>query len=201
MRNATEIAVVIDESGSMESLTSETIISFNKFLKEQKALSGEATMTVVLFSTRYRQLCVNVPIKDVKPLDRSTYKAGGFTALLDAVGSTIDAVGAKLAALPEDRRPDKVLMVIITDGEENSSREYRLDQIKKKIEEQQTKYSWQFVFLGANIDAITAAKSMGLPSGQAMNYCASPAGTKQAYTAVGAVACSVRRGGGSKIGP
>jgi uncharacterized protein YegL len=198
MKDATEIAVVIDESGSMEGLTQETITGFNKFLKDQQALPGEATMSVQLFNTGFRNLCLNTPIKDVKPLSTDTYKAAGYTALLDAVGNLIDSLGKKFAAMNEDERPNKVVVVILTDGEENSSREYKLDQIKSKISEQQAKYGWTFLFLGANQDAFSNARGMGVPIANALNYAATSKGTKQAYGIAGQCVANVRSGQGPK---
>ena len=199
MKDATEIGVIVDESGSMEPLAKETISSFNKFLSEQLALPGEATMTVVLFSNKHRSLCVNTSIKEVKPLCPRTYKPGGYTALLDAVGSTIDAIGAKLAALPEADRPDKVIIVVLTDGEENASTEYKLAQIQAKVKEQQEKYNWQFIFMGANVDAFAVAGSYGVPLAHAMNYAATPSGVRGAFGAAGQSVSSHRRGGSSNI--
>jgi uncharacterized protein YegL len=196
MKDMTEIAVVIDMSGSMEGLTSETISSFNQFLKEQQDLPGEATMTLTLFNTEYKQFYVNTPIKRVRPLDTSVYKAAGFTALLDAVGSTIDAVGKKLADLSEEERPNKVIVVVITDGDENRSKEYRLEQIKRKIKEQQDKYGWLFVFLGANQDSFKVAGNLGIPAANVQNYQATPGGTRQAYGLTSRAVSSVRGGSG-----
>lgn len=199
MKDSTEIAVVIDESGSMDGLTDETISSFNKFLADQQALPGDATMTITLFNTNHRQLCVGKPLKEVKPLGKGEYKANGYTALLDAIGITIDTVGKKLAEMSEAERPNKVVVVIITDGEENSSKEYKPAQIKAKVEEQQSKYAWVFLFLGANIDAFKVGSAMGVPQAQVAQYAANAQGLRGAYGQTSHAVASVRSGGSSSL--
>lgn len=157
-----ELIVIIDESGSMHSVINDTIGGFNTFLETHQALPGEAKLTLVKFSTKYEIVHNGLDIQNVPKLDVFTYMPGGMTALIDAVGRTIDEVGKRLANTLEENRPEKVIVMIITDGEENSSCEYKLDQIKSKIETQTKDYSWEFIFLGADQNAWENAQSMGI---------------------------------------
>jgi uncharacterized protein YegL len=182
--NFTSINVIIDASGSMSHLTHDTIGNFNTFLKEQKEFPGEAVFTLCTFNTDYRLAHDFVKIAGVPNLDKEVYRPNGGTALLDAVGTTIDSVGRRLAALPEEERPSKVIFLIITDGHENSSHRYGAEQIKSMIEHQKDVYSWEFVFMGANIDAIAAGTGLGISAQNTLNYAATSAGTHQLYRSV-----------------
>lgn len=182
--NFTSINVIIDASGSMSGLTDDTISSFNTFLQEQKAFPGEAVFTLCTFNTDYRLVHDFTKIASVTDLDVATYRPQGGTALLDAMGTTIDSVGRKLAALPEEERPSKVIFLVITDGHENSSRRYVAEQIKSMVEHQKDKYSWEFVFMGANIDAIGTGTNLGISAHNTLNYAATSAGTHQLYRSV-----------------
>ena len=152
--NSTEMVFVLDRSGSMSGLAADTIGGFNELIEKQKKIEGDAYVTTVLFDHEYEVLHDHVALGEVAPLTDKEYFARGSTALLDAVGRTIDSVGARLAAAPEEERPEHVVFVITTDGRENSSREYTAKQVREMVEHQQQKYSWQFVFLGANMDAV-----------------------------------------------
>ena len=169
-KKLTEIICIIDESGSMALKASDAIGGFNDFLKKQKKLKDECKFTLVLFDTEYKLVYDGADIKDVAPLNSATYSPGGCTALLDAVGKTIDTVGARYAKTAEKSRPGNVLVCIITDGEENSSREYKKSDICDKITHQTDKYSWKFIFLGANQDAFAEAGGMGITMNCTMNY-------------------------------
>lgn len=183
--NFTSINVIIDASGSMSGLTHDTISSFNTFLKEQKEFPGEAVFTLCTFNTSYHMLHDFVKIASVADLDKATYRPNGGTALWDAVGNTINSVGRKLAAMPEEERPSKVIFLIITDGHENSSKEFRdPERIKSMIEHQKNVYSWEFVFMGANIDAMTTGTNLGISAHNTLNYVPSAAGTHQLYRSV-----------------
>jgi hypothetical protein len=159
MKNATEIIIVLDRSGSMEPMREETIKAFDAFIEEQKQLPDPAYVTLVQFDHEYEKLIDRVPLQDVGPL--VGYEPRGWTALLDAIGRTTVEAGAALAALPENDRPDKVLFVVITDGEENSSQEYTPDQIKSMREHQENKYSWKYVFLASDVKVSIQAVTMG----------------------------------------
>lgn len=197
-QNFTSINVIIDASGSMEHLTQDTIGSFNGFLKEQKAFPGEAAFTLCTFNTDYRLVHDFTKIAGVPDLDTVTYQARGGTALLDAMGTTIDSVGRKLAAMPEDQRPDKVIFLIITDGHENSSCRYHAEQIKTMVEHQKDTYSWEFVFMGANIDAIAGGVSLGIDARNTLNYAATAAGTKGLYSTISSSMNSYRASNSSR---
>lgn len=179
--NFTSINVIIDKSGSMQHLTHDTIGSFNSFLKDQKAVPGEAAFTLCTFNEDYRLVHDFVKLVGVPDLDATTYAPEGGTALLDAMGTTIDSVGRKLAAMPEEERPSKVIFLVITDGHENSSHRYSAEQIKSMVEHQKDVYSWEFVFMGANIDAIAAGTNLGISMQNTMNYTSDSRGTADLY--------------------
>lgn len=156
-----ELVVIIDESGSMGSVVNDTIGGFNTFLETHQSMEGEALLTLVKFDTKYTIVHNGVNVKEVPKLDRTSYKPSGMTALLDAVGKTVDEVKTRIDNTAEEEKPEKVIFAILTDGEENSSIEYKLDQIKTKIENQTTE-GWEFIFLGADQDAWSNARSMGV---------------------------------------
>lgn len=189
----TEIVCVVDKSGSMSSIRNDAVGAFNTFLDGQKKLPGTAKLTLTLFDTDYKIVHDGVDIQKVPNLDDKSYVPGGSTALLDAAGRTIDKVGERLANTPEDEKPEKVIMVILTDGEENSSKEYKREQIQTKINHQRDVYKWEFVFLAANQDAIQAGQSIGIQHN--VNYCSTGAGTKGAVRCMAAAVASYRSTG------
>jgi len=199
--NFTAINVILDSSGSMAGLASDTLGSFNTFLAEQKAVEGEVAFTLCTFNSDYRLVHDFVKLNDVADLDKNSYKPSGGTALLDAMGATIDAVGKKLAALPEEERPSKVLTLVITDGHENASHHFSRAKIKEMVEHQKNVYNWDFLFFGANIDAITAGSELGLDATTSINYSASVGGTKQLYRSVSNSVSSYRAGGPLTVDP
>lgn len=174
--NFTAIVAVIDNSGSMSILEKETIQGYNSFIETQKKESGEAAVTLVTFNSHARTHCNLEPIASATVLTEENYRPTGYTALYDAVGSTISSVGEKLAAMKEEDRPSKILFLIMTDGQENASRKYRSHKISEMVQHQKAKYSWEFVFIGANQDAIMAGKDIGIGATNSFNYVASPAG-------------------------
>jgi hypothetical protein len=176
MKNLTHIDIVLDRSGSMESITRETIRGFNAFLKEQKKVKGEAKITLVQFDHEYQLVYEDLSIKRAPELNTETYVPRGMTALLDAIGKTIKATHDKIELLDKNERPSKVIFVVITDGHENHSRYYNRSKIFKKINKMQVKYGWEFVFLGANQDAIAEAGRLGIDSRKAMTYAADSLG-------------------------
>jgi uncharacterized protein YegL len=193
--NLTEIICVVDKSGSMQRRTKDVIGGFNQFLEDQKKVPEDATLTLTLFDTAYNIVHNGKPLADVPPLDAKMYIAGGMTALLDAIGRTMDEVGLRLHNIPEDDRPGKVLFLIITDGEENSSKEYTLDQIREKIKLQQEVYKWDFVFLGANQDAFAGASSLNIPTANAIPFKDSSVGIRSAYRGMAQCVSSYRSSG------
>lgn len=193
--NLTEMVFVLDRSGSMRNLTADTIGGFNELIEKQKKLDGDAYVTTVLFDHEYEVLHDHVALKDVAPLTDREYFARGSTALLDAVGRTINAVGARLVATPEEERPAHVVFVITTDGMENASREYTAKQVREMVEHQQQKYSWQFVFLGANMDAVSEARDLGISAKYAANFTPTGRGVNRMYAkALDNVMCCERMG-------
>lgn len=183
-KNLTEMVFILDRSGSMQNLTSDTIGGFNSMIESQKGEEGNAFVTTILFDDNYEVLHDHIDIQDIQPITNKEYYARGCTALLDAVGKTINSIGSRLSATPEDERPDKVIFVITTDGMENSSREFTKKIVKEMIEHQQDKYSWTFMFLGANIDAVGEAASLGINTDFAKTYTASSIGTQSVYTSM-----------------
>jgi len=196
--NYTDITLIVDKSGSMEPLTTDTIGGINTFIDAQRKVPGTATFTLVQFNARATTVLNAVPMSMVENLSRTSYVPSGTTALLDAVGETITNTGKRLAALPEADRPSKVIVLIVTDGEENASREYRLDQIKTMIERQTKDFSWEFQYIGANQDAFKGAASMGINWAFTANYNATAKGTAATYqTMANSVMRSRARGAGA----
>ena len=160
--NLTEIAYILDRSGSMHDMVEPAIAGFNRFLKEQQDAPAEARLTLVLFDDEYLVPHQSVPIDEVSGLDTTTYVPRSMTALFDAIGRTIVDLGKKLDALPQSERPGQVIVAIFTDGLENASTDYDLPKISEMIRHQQDTYKWTFLFLGANQDAIATAGRMGI---------------------------------------
>lgn len=180
--NLTEIVAIIDRSGSMHSLVSDTIGGFNAFLAEQKKTSGKAKITLVQFDDNYQIDYEGVDVQSVKDLNEHTYRPRGSTALLDAVGKTIVTVGERLAKLKEEERPGQVIFLIITDGMENASREFTdRAKIAEMVKHQTEKYCWTFTFLGGGDSAFSQAQSIGINSANAYNYSANQIGTQNLY--------------------
>jgi len=190
--NLTEIVFILDRSGSMSHLVEDTIGGFNSFIETQKQEDGEALLTTILFDDKYEILHNGVDIKEVNPMTTKEYSARGMTALLDAIGKTINTVGDRLSKTEEDSKPSKVIFVITTDGQENQSREFTQKQIREMIEHQTNKYNWQFLFLGANIDAVGTAQSFGISGQFASNYTASSVGTDSLYSSLSKSVASYR---------
>ncbi|QDT65560.1 vWA domain-containing protein [Calycomorphotria hydatis] len=163
----TDITLVVDRSGSMSQIQSDAEGGVNSFIAEQAKLPGEANLTLVQFDTEYEFIHKGTPIANVP---KYRLYPRGATALLDAVGRAINETGERLAKLPEAERPGLVVFVVMTDGHENSSREFTKQQIKDLIERQQNVYNWQFTFLGANQDAFSEAQGMGMHYNAAANF-------------------------------
>lgn len=172
--NYTYIAEVLDRSGSMSSIAEKTRDGHNEFLRAQKALPGECGYLLMQFDHEHETV-YDGPIVNAPELTVLNYQPRGSTALLDAIGDTVMRLGTKLNALPEDQRPERVLVVIITDGQENASMRYSRREVFAMITQQRTAYNWQFLFLGANQDAIEEGHKMGIPMQMAANFAASNA--------------------------
>lgn len=193
MRNdLTELVYILDASGSMSSLADDTIGGFNSMINKQKEEPGEARITTIVFDSTHKTIHDHVNVKNIEPLTRNEYCPNGMTALLDALGYTINSIGERLHNTPEEERPGSVIFTITTDGYENSSREFTKDTIKKMIEHQQEKYNWKFLFIGANMDAVTEASTYGIDSSYAMNFSATDEGICSVYAAAADVASYAR---------
>ena len=193
-KGLTEIVFILDKSGSMSGLESDTIGGYNSFLKKQKKVEGEAYVSTVLFSDYSTVIHDRVPIAKVEPLNEEQYSTDGCTALLDAIGGAIHHIGNVHKYARDEDRPEKTVFVITTDGQENSSREYSYTKIKKMIEKQQEKYGWEFIFLGANIDAIGEAGKLGIRANRAVQYECDAAGTALNYACMCETIADFRNG-------
>lgn len=172
----------------MNSVRLDTISGFNSFLEDQKKIAGKCTITLLQFDTQFKLLASGEDIQSVQPLTESTYVPGGDTALLDAIARTIITTGQRLSSMPEHERPARVVVVIWTDGEENSSVEFKgkvgHGRVMGMIKEQTEKWKWQFLFMGANQDAIQTGADFGIAACNSMSYASNAAGTSKAFAAV-----------------
>ena len=191
-KNLTEIVFILDRSGSMAGLEDDTIGGFNAMIQKQKAEEGEAYVSTVLFDNVSEVIHDRVDIQKIEPMTRQEYYVRGCTALLDAVGKAIHHIGNVHKYAREEDRPEKTLFVITTDGMENASRKYSYDRLKAMIERQKEKYGWEFLFLGANIDAAREAARFGIDADHSADYHADHEGTAVIYEAVSEVVCNVR---------
>lgn len=186
--NKTHITAIIDCSGSMSRLTTDTIGGFNKFIADQTALPGEATVTLILFNHQYNVVYSNKNVNEVPEMTPSVYHPNGNTALYDALGRGVRDTGVALEALPERDRPGTVIVLLITDGEENSSVEFSGETgrvaVKDMVDHQIQKYNWVVVFMGANIDAKAVGGSLGIPSNMSVDFEASFDGTRALYNTI-----------------
>ncbi|MBQ7922856.1 MAG: VWA domain-containing protein [Clostridia bacterium] len=189
--NLTELIFVLDRSGSMADLAEDTIGGYNSMIEKQKNEQGDAIVTTVLFDDKYEMLYNGIDVQKIEPLTNKQYYARGMTALLDAVGKTIAAIDEKYSKLPDSMIPEKTLFVITTDGMENASREFQTGGIKAMIEAHKEK-GWEFIFLGANIDAVKVGGSMGISADRSVSYKADKAGTAANFMTMNCVASAVR---------
>ena len=197
--NLTEIVFILDRSGSMAGLEVDTIGGFNGLIQKQKSEDGEAIISTVLFDDKSEVLYDRVPLDSIPAMTEKDYYVRGCTALLDAVGSAIHHIGiVHKYARPEDR-PAKTLFIITTDGMENSSKRYTYEQVKSMIERQKEKYGWEFLFLGANIDAISVANRFGIDESHSANYHADSAGTTLNYAVLSEAICEFRAPEANKV--
>ena len=192
--NRTELVFILDRSGSMGGLETDTIGGYNSLLSRQREEPGEATVTTVLFDDRYELLHDRIDIRGIAPITAREYYVRGGTALLDAIGRTICKIENVQKHTAPEMRAEKVLFVITTDGYENASREYSADRVKVMIGEMKEKYGWEFLFLGANIDAVRTAGSFGIAPNRAVNYHADSRGTRLNYEVVSNAVSCMREG-------
>lgn len=191
-KNLTDIAFILDRSGSMSSVAHAAISGFNEFLRDQQAASGQARLTLVLFDNEYLVPADNIPVQEVVALNTDTYVPRNTTALLDAIGTTVERMGTRLANTPESDRPAKVIIAILTDGLENASEEFTWKQISEMIRHQTEKYAWEFLFLGANQDAIATAANLNIAAHNASAFAADAAGLKASQKALSRKAAAHR---------
>jgi uncharacterized protein YegL len=180
-KGLTELVFILDRSGSMSGLESDTIGGFNSMLEKQKRETGEALVSVVLFDDRSEVLYDRVDIRKIEPMNDNQYFVRGCTALLDAIGGAIHHIGNVYKYAREEDVPEKTLFIITTDGMENASRMYSYDRVKKMIERQKERYHWEFLFLGANIDAVSVAGRFGIDRTRAVRYEHDEEGTRLNY--------------------
>ena len=192
-QNLTELVFILDRSGSMAGLEADTIGGFNAMIEKQKAENGEAYVSTVLFDDVSDVIHDRVDIRKIQPLTRAQYYVRGCTALLDAVGQAIHHIGNVHKYAREEDRPAKTLFVITTDGMENASRTYTYSKLKAMIERKKEMYGWEFLFLGANIDAAREAARFGITEDRAANYHADAKGTSVIYETVNEAICHVRQ--------
>ena len=191
-KNLTELVFILDRSGSMAGLEADTIGGFNAMIEKQKGEAGEAVVSTVLFDHLSAVVHDRVELQKIRPLTRKEYYVRGCTALLDAVGRAIHHIGNVHKYAREEDRPEKNLFVITTDGMENASREYTYDRVRRMIGRQKERYGWEFLFLGANIDAAREAARFGIPCDRAADYHADARGTNVIYDTVNDAISQVR---------
>ena len=191
-KNLTEIVFILDRSGSMAGLEDDTIGGFNAMIEKQKQEQGDAYVSTILFDNYSEVVHDRVDIRKVPLMTRKEYYVRGCTALLDAVGKAIHHIGNVHKYAREEDRPERTLFIITTDGMENASREYSYDRVRRMIEHEKEKYGWEFLFLGANIDAAREAARFGISEDRAANYHADREGTAVVYEAMSEAVCSIR---------
>ena len=183
-KDLTEFVFILDRSGSMSGLESDTIGGFNSLIENQKQMGGQVYVSTVLFNHESRVVHDRVALEKIEPMTRQDFIVGGSTALIDAIGDAIHHIGNIHKYARWEDVPEHTVFVIMTDGYENASHRYSSDEVKRMIERQKEKYGWEFLFIGANIDAVQTAKHFGINEDRSVNYNADSMGTHVAYQAV-----------------
>lgn len=191
-KNLTEIIFILDRSGSMSGLEADTIGGFNSMIEKQKKADGEAMISTVLFDNVSEVIHDRVSVLDIQPMTDKDYTVRGCTALLDAIGGAIHHIGNIHKYARAEDVPEHTLFVITTDGMENASRHYNAERVKQMIGRQKARYGWEFLFLGANIDAVETARHFGIGADRAVNYHSDSAGTQLNYEVLSEAICAVR---------
>lgn len=191
-KNLTEIVFILDRSGSMSGLEADTIGGFNSMIEKQKKADGEAIISTVLFDNTSEVLHDRIDVQNIKPMTEDDYTVRGCTAILDVIGGAIHHIGNVHKYARAEDVPEHTMFVITTDGMENASRHYDSEKVKKMIERQEEKYGWEFLFLGANIDAVETAKHFGISEDRAVNYHSDSEGTQLNYEVLSEAICAVR---------
>ena len=190
--NITELVFILDKSGSMAGLESDTIGGFNSMIEKQKKQDGECFVSTVLFDNESEVLHDRVKLASIPKMTDKDYTVGGGTALIDAIGDAIHHVGNIHKYARAEDVPEHTMFVITTDGQENASHRYTSDQVKRMIERQKEKYGWEFLFIGANMDAVETAARYGISKDRAVNYNADEEGTHILYKSVAKAICNIR---------
>ena len=193
-----DLTLILDRSGSMASLADATVEGIHSFIAEQRKLPGEAFLSIYTFND---QLSTAVEYENIQTVKTPPYEPRGGTALLDAIGLVVNKIGQRLANTPEAQRPEKVIVAIMTDGEENASKTYTKAQVQEMIKHQEEKYAWEFLFLGANIDVVAVSASIGIRKSNAVEYCASVDGVRGAYSGTSKLVGRMRSGSTPKSSP
>ncbi len=191
-KGLTELVFILDRSGSMSGLEKDTIGGFNSMIEKQKALDGECYVSTVLFDNVSEVIHDRVKLSEIKPMTDKDYFVRGSTALIDALGSAIHHIGNVHKYARDEDVPENTVFVITTDGMENASRHYGSAKVRSMIERQKKKYGWEFLFIGANIDAVETAGNYGIDADRAVNYCADAKGTRTLYNAVAGAVSNMR---------
>jgi len=191
-KNLTEMVFILDRSGSMSGLEADTIGGFNSMIQRQRAEEGEALVSTVLFSDSSVVVHDRVDLKRIEPMTEKQYYVGGCTALIDAIGGAIHHIGNVHKYAREEDRPEHTIFIITTDGMENASRHYTSDQVKKMVRRQKERYGWEFLFLGANIDAVETASRFGIDEDRSVNFCNDSQGLQVNYFTLSNAVSDVR---------
>ena len=191
-KNLTELVFILDRSGSMSGLERDTIGGFNAMIEKQKKQDGECIVSTVLFDDENKVIHDRVSLDEIRPMTEDDYFVGGCTALIDAIGGAIHHIGNVHKYARQEDVPENTIFIITTDGQENASHRYSSDKVKQMIERQKDKYGWEFLFIGANIDAVETAKRYGIDRNRAVNYNADAQGTSIVYESVSKAVCNVR---------
>lgn len=192
-KGLTEVVFILDRSGSMSGLEADTIGGFNSLLEKQRKEEGEALISTVLFDDRQEVLYDRIPVKKVEPMNDSQYYVRGCTALLDAIGGAIHHIANVHKYAREEDCPEKTMFIITTDGMENASRSYSYDKVREMVEKAKKEQGWEFLFLGANMDAVSVAARFGIDKERALNYECDSAGTRLNYCVLGNAVSALRR--------
>lgn len=199
-KNLTELVMILDRSGSMQGLEPDTIGGYNGMLEKQKLEDGDVLVSTILFDDTSDVIHDRIPIARIKPLTSKDYYVRGCTALLDAVGGAIHHIKNIHKYAREEDRPEKTIFVITTDGMENASQRYTYDEVKRLVEQQKEAAGWEFLFLGANIDAISVAGRFGISEDRAVNFVNDSAGIALNYEVVGETVCAMRAPQAAPVG-